>query len=344
MPSPKTEATELSVAFGLLGLDPLDTDEASLPDLFEETLALDKFRQFKQNILNDRPYYERLISIGRTIRQCYGPFSGLRSLKWEGPEQQANTTTGAKDLLAARIPVSVKADSDVVLNPSPYNLFECIPLGLAIAQDTQNWYAEVAPSEFQELYASVRRASGQGSATVDEFETSATRGDRKRVQSAIESMDTRIRAQFDSLYKHMCRRVALESAVRFNTNLARSLRGQSRNSVLEVIGRNFFRLNGSTYILCGSDHGCELGVEIPDLTSWKKVWRIRDVCATPDLERLQSVVNFEVIYEQRETGRVHRALYHSEIRWSHGKFCGSPEAKLYKEFRWLEVPFFNRVI
>lgn len=36
--------------------------------------------------------------------------------------------------------------------------------------------------------------------------------------------------------------------------------------------------------------------------------------------------------------------YPAEIRWPHGKFCGNPEGKLYKDFKWVDVPFFKRII
>jgi len=62
--------------------------------------------------------------------------------------------------------------------------------------------------------------------------------------------------------------------------------------------------------------------------------------AWADLIRKQSVVNIDIDYRERD-GKSKKLKYHVEIRWSHGKFCGNPEAKLYKHFLWKDAPGFK---
>jgi sigma54-dependent transcription regulator len=59
----------------------------------------------------------------------------------------------------------------------------------------------------------------------------------------------------------------------------------------------------------------------------------------PDLRKKQSVVNITVTYESKVSKMPKTARFHVEIRWSHGKFSQTPEAKLYKDFRWTSIEF-----
>src|SRR5690606_27407592 len=131
MATPKTEATELSVAFGLLGYeDPRAITYASISGAFLNTLDEETFTQYREEFLSD-PIYFRMLSVGKNLRQHHASFNALTKLQWLGPDRQAATTSTAMDLLAANTPISVKAESMVVANRSPYNLFEATPQGSA---------------------------------------------------------------------------------------------------------------------------------------------------------------------------------------------------------------------
>jgi eukaryotic-like serine/threonine-protein kinase len=55
-------------------------------------------------------------------------------------------------------------------------------------------------------------------------------------------------------------------------------------------------------------------------------------------------VMFHIILENKQTRESFELDFHDEIRWSHKRFSGSPEAKLYKDFYWSDVPFFRQII
>ena len=248
----------------------------------------------------------------------------------------------AKDLLVANTPVSVKTESNVVANLSPPNMMVNLPGGTAHSSREENWYLTTKPEEFQELYAFVRGMSPELQDLPEDirsFEEQSGRYDRKRIQKILKESSDREKKAFTRRYRELCHRVAEKSADLFNQNLAASLSTGARKAVLENLMRWFFRLNAVQYVLCGIDRKNEFALVVPDLTSWLREWDLAEVVATPDITRGQSVVDFEVVCRRKKDRREHRAPYHAEIRWSHGRFSGAVESKLYKEFAWTELPF-----
>ena len=346
MPSAKTECSELSVAFGILGIDdPLALNQAQIETFFTGTLPVEKYPRLLDTFSKHEKLCLRMYGVGRKLRENYSLFSNVENLQWSGPQRQAATTSAAKDLLVANVPVSIKAKSNVVLNPSPYNIFESIPSGTLPIQSSENWYLEMEPAGFQDLYDFVRFASlDELPEKVSEFESVAKTKDRKRVQEIIKDLPQEQRKEFDNLYGVMCRDVAQKSAILFNENFSNSMQSKIHTVLLEYIAGKVFRLNSVDYILGGIDRNKEFAVLIPELTRWKRDWQIINVEAIPDLTRRQSVVDLFVSYKNKKKKSVSTAKFHIEIRWSHGKFCGSPEAKLYKDFAWNDIGFLQSII
>ena len=119
MPSAKTETSELSVAFGILGMDPTHVYPQSEIDLrFDDSLSEEKFAAFRAEYKRNPALYNRLLRVGWTMRNRHLPFKRAGVVKWTGPFHQASTTSVAKDLLVANTPISVKTESNVVANLS----------------------------------------------------------------------------------------------------------------------------------------------------------------------------------------------------------------------------------
>jgi hypothetical protein len=345
MATAKTETTELSLGFGLLGLTPGTLTYDQIAKKFTGSLSKTAFDRFLEEFRKDR-LYMRMHEVGRRLRELHPPFRHLEFLVWSGPDRQAATTSTAKDLFAANTPISVKAESGVVGNPSPYNLFIATPQGGAQARGMGSWYVETALNEYQALFSYARNATGLDSgiealpADVTEFEKSRNKKllrDRLKLLSAQES------DRFFALYIEMCRKVSTKSAELSNAHFTESLSSKTKNTVLEHIAKMFFRMDAVPYLLAGIDGRKEFAVSIPDLTKWKKTWQFEGIKAIPDLNRSQSVVDFQMTYSNSTTGELYTAEFHTEIRWSHGKFS-SVEGKLYKEFNWINLPFFETII
>jgi hypothetical protein len=345
MPGVKTECTELSVGFGLLGLDPINASQDEVNSLFAHTLTAEKYKRFKSEFGRNPDFYNRLFIVGRNIQLSYPPFQNITSVQWLGPQQQASTASVAIDLRANQTPISVKAQSNVVWNPSPYNLFKSVPQGRAMADRTDNWYLVSALPEFQELYSFIHdKYLPNLPGDIQDFEATASKKSRKRIQSIIKTFGENEKAEFEKRYIAFCHSVAIHSANLFNDNIKQALQSPIRNSIYEIIARNFFRFDMMQYLLCGIDRNHDFAVVIPDITTWKREWAFTTIEAIPDLTRRQSVVDFHIAFQNKTTRITNEVNFHSEIRWSHGKFCGSPEAKLYKEFKWSELQFFSIII
>ncbi len=345
MPTAKTEGTELSVCFGLLDIDPLDFDQDILKHSFEGSLTREKYRSFAEEFERNSGLYRQFQQLGLSLRNNYALFDNLTHLRWSGPQQQAATTSASKDIIAANVPISVKNESNVVLNPSPYNLFITIPSGQMPAGQADNWYMTADPSGISALYTFARANSGLD--LPEEyaiFEQTVHRDCRDDFQSAIGQFRGEVKAEFLRIYQGMCRRVAEYSAQVFNENYSTAMSTNRRNSVLENLVKQFFRINSVTYILAGLDKRRAFALEIPELTGWKRDWKLVGVSAQPDLTRRQSVVKIAVVVERKASREQTTLNFRVEIRWSHGKFCGNPEAKLYKEFGWAEVAFFRGIL
>ncbi len=344
MPSPKTETSELAVAFGILGTEPSERySPAEIERRFEGTLSPEKYERFLKEYRNGAALYGRLYEVGRLIAVRHAPLAQMSSLRWTGPYQQAATTSVAKDLLVANTPVSIKNESNVVANLSPANMMINLPQGKTPTTHEENWYLTSDSGRFQDLYVLVRGMNGSLDdlpSDIQSFEQQASLSDRRRIQSVLRNIPKLMRETFDVCYVKLCHSVAQRSAKTFNDNLAHSMITRSRRGVLENLARWFFRLNAMQYVLCGIDRGENFVVVVPELTRWLREWELEGVQATPDLTRGQSVVDFKISCRRKVDKMIHEAPYHAEIRWSHGRFSGAVESKLYKEFAWRELPFF----
>jgi hypothetical protein len=343
MATAKTECSELSVGFGLLGYDnPTEVSFNEAHPKFDGTLSEDKYKTFITTYPSDN-MFASMNNVGIRLRSSYIPYNNLSLVRWTGGDRQAATTSTAKDLLGANVPISVKAESRVVGNPSPYNLFVATPQGSAPAQGMASWYLETARDAYQEFYSfarvSVGLDRGRNAIPEDVLEFEASRRKRPLIL-AVKNLGENYQQEFQDLYLAMCRKVSQSSADLFENYLATSLKSRMRGAVLERVAKMFFRMNAVEYVLCGIDGKNEFAVLIPDLTTWLRTWQFEDIRAIPSLEKEQSIVEFEIQCFNKITKGTYLAKFHVEIRWSHGKFS-SVEGKLYKEFNWINLPFFS---
>lgn len=352
MPSEKTESSELSVAFGILGIDdPLKLEDALISKCFEKSLSSRKYERFKNEFVNptNAKLYAQMLNVGRMLRINYPLFSNVTSLQWRGARQRSKTTSGAQDLLVANTQISLKADSNIVNNFSPAHLFVSVPQAGPVPDRSENWFLKTDPEGFQKLYDAVREIRlnsfpASFPALVREFERIASKNDRDELAREIHKLEGEAYTIYEQGRVEMCHRVASESARIFNENLETSLNGSSRSAVIDKVVRDLFRLDSVEYIVAGISSRKEFAVRVPSIDDFRQGWEIRSIKAEADLSKKQSRVNILVSYRSKnEKTKEYTNRFHVEIRWSHGQFCGSPEAKLYKDFKWHEVAFMNPI-
>ena len=351
MPSEKTETSELSVAFGILGIkNPLTLSDDDVIRSFEKTLPIDKYIRFKKEFTNptNSNIYKKLVDLGIELKNHYPLFDVVSSLRWYGPDKQAKTYSGAQDLLVANIPVSVKAGSNIVGNWSPNNIFENIPQGKVLGDKSENWYLVADKAGLQKLYDVVRNVRlyqyPEFPSSIEDFENNAKQRNRKELQSEIKKLSDDKQKEFDESYYSLAQNVSTYSAKVFNDNFSAAMQTPSRNAIIEHIIKYLFRLDSVEYLLTGIEGQSVFGVKIPSITQWKKEWEVLKIFAKPDLKRKQSRVIIVVNYRNKIQKTTHSAQFHVEIRWSHGKFCGAPEGKLYKDFKWSEIAFVQTIV
>jgi hypothetical protein len=97
------------------------------------------------------------------------------------------------------------------------------------------------------------------------------------------------------------------------------------------------RLNSAPYFVLGSSASSTLRLRIATPWDWRQAFRLRsfDVWARPGL---QPCVDWAAYVEHRSGTARSVVRGHVEVRWSHGRFCGVPEAKIYLDTPHAEVP------
>ncbi len=122
MATKKTETTELSIGFGILGINPKDK-KADIQNLFFDSLSNQKWFDYQDEYTRDEKLYRKFFELGLHLRELR--FTSVNQIIWAGPQQQAATASGATDLFipSLNMPISIKNESNVVSNASPHNLF-----------------------------------------------------------------------------------------------------------------------------------------------------------------------------------------------------------------------------
>ncbi len=341
MPTQKTIATEVSVILGLLNTDWQSVCYDKLPEELKTSFSEDHYRQALDFYRKEPSLCNSLTEAGKKLKLHVPEFSDIAKIEWKGPSRLARSVISSQDILANNIPISVKVESNVVYNLSPENMFIAIPSGFLPRPDVGgNWYIKTAYDSFNRLYLTIKDVLGFSYDTVLEFEKKASKDERKRIQKFLKlNQKSSIYNVFMDAYTTMCQEVARESAHIFNDNISLSLKEHPK-ALFEVIAKIFLRLNGIPYLLVCMEKHTVSSLWVPDLTTFLKQYKILDVVAQADSTRRQSVVNILLRYTDKNKSSGDLS-YHVEIRWSHGKFCGNPEAKLYKHFLWKEVPGFK---
>ncbi len=237
-----------------------------------------------------------------------------RSVEWRG---------GRKTLYHHDLPVDVRVDrvylisckynSKVLLNPSPHALFA---EALSSGGRGPDWYEETAPAEYAEFYrACVRRAGLSG---FPQRPGELTRGQRDALRKAF---PRRLPADLAAPYRRFAGAVAQASAERWLEAAA----GRERDLLLKML-----RISSVDYFFLGVQRGRAQRLKLLNSADWHRRFRVVRFDAWPARDALQPQVQWAATVEPRAPEEAPRRVEgHVEVRWSHGKFCGNPEAKVY---------------
>ena len=344
MPSLRTEVTEITTGLAMLGLGDLDWALAARP---EEIVGVgeatwDRLAEARAAGDHDADFHRAWDNGLAFLRADEALRSRVPArIEWKGPDKLPLQSDVPADLRVDRVYlVSCKYLSTILHNLAPAGLFDGGLAGpVARAGD---WFEAVAPTELQRYYAASRSelaASGLAGAAelahVPELVSDLARGGRDLLKAAFKRITPE---SVTESYDAFVRAVAERSADRWAGNLG------DRAEKERLLWR-LLRLGGAPYFVLGasSAKAPPMRLRIDTAWDWQQRYRLTAFEVWPEPAG-QPKVRWQASVQDREAGADVGVRGHVEIRWSHGKFSGHPEAKVHLDTPHAAVPGYHALV
>jgi hypothetical protein len=248
-----------------------------------------------------------------------------RLVEWKGPHRPPGDDVIPADLRIDHVYlVSCKYLSRVLLNAGPARLFDRLLVG--DDRSGGHWFADVAPREFQAFYEAARtHSSVPGLPSSVNYVTPAQ---QRALRFAVS--ERALPPALRPAWAALCLQVSSMSAERWSAALT------SERARLRLLWK-LLRISNATYYVLGTDRDAHLRLRVASTWDWNQSFELGALTVSPRPAG-QPEVAWRADIRDRETGAVHGVLGHVEVRWSHGRFVGSPEAKVYLDTPHAEVP------
>ncbi len=318
MPAIRTEVTEITTGLAMLGFPDIDRALTVRPAWFHHVTEqqFDRLGDARSSGEHDAEF-ETAWDNGRLFLHSS---DGLRGrvpdrVEWKGPHKPPGYEQLPADLRVDHVfLISCKYGSNVLHNVSPASLFDRRLAERRV--DNSDWYLEVAPEAYQELYASCRDQLG-GS-----------------LPARVEQLEAHHRATLKREFKRTWPAPVAEVARAFAWSVASASAERWREALSnprrrhEMVWR-LLRLEAAPYFVLGADgHGTPIRYRTATPWDHKDRYQIRSFDVFPDAAG-QPVVLWRIEVSDVDTGHHLVTEGHVEVRWSHGRFAGAPEAKVY---------------
>lgn len=330
--SDKTRLTEIMTGLGMLGdADFRDTlpvrppelqhvDDATWQQVIEDW-ASDELSTVADAAFANGAYFLGAADALRGRRP--------RMVEWVGPRRSPGDEVAPIDLRIDHVYlVSCKYLSSITVNASPAHAFDRLLAG-GHGHRSADWYGVVATTEHQQLWASCRAWLGDTDLplSVDELTKDQRRATAKAL--AFRSWPVELRAT----HRSFCAAVAERSATRWRA----AIDAAGANTAEALVWR-LLRIGSAPYFVLGVHGRDALRLRVASPWDWRQVFEFRHLDVQPALEKGQPTVQWTATVRQRGP-RIEQTIEgHVEIRWSHGRFCGPPEAKVYLDTPFAQVP------
>ena len=324
----KTLITEVVTGLGMCGADDVGRALDDIPPSFENVGA-DDFERL-QRAWKDGAHRDLFVASfmnGQTFLRARDALRGRPPLlvEWKGPHRSLGDEAVPADLRVDHVYlVSCKYLSRIVVNASPEHVFDRVLKGGHGQRAAGNWFHEVAPAEHRALYESVRAAVD---ATLPADVTALTADQRRLIAHSFERGGT-WPGDGDAQYVALVDRVAAESARRWRAAIG---------AKAEPMLWRLLRIGSAPYFVLGASSKGFTRFRIATPWDWRRHFELRgfEIEARPGG---QPMVGWNAIVRRRDDGRETSVAGHVEVRWSHGRFCGPPEAKIYLDTPHTAVP------
>jgi hypothetical protein len=328
----RTAITEVVTGLGMLGFDDVDTALSAEPEALLNVTPADYellLRAWKEHLHPD--VFTAALMNGRAFLEARDGLRGRRPIlvEWKGAHRAPGDEVVPADLRIDHVYlVSCKYLSKIVVNASPHHLFDRLLTG-GHGRRSADWFGEIAPIEHATLYAEVRAALA-AQLELPEFE----------LPEHVDLLDAkgrnalghRLRAGWPDAtlehYEAMVAQVAAASARRWREAI-----GADAESMLWRL----LRIGSAPYFVLGAAASGFVRLRIATPWDWRLHFELRSFDVEPRPGG-QPMVTWRAAVRERDT-RVERVVEgHVEVRWSHGRFAGRPEAKVYLDTPHASVP------
>lgn len=324
----KTTVTELITGLGMAGIESLeealDTQPASMvsasPEQWKQLrLAYEGGglqHEFSAAFANGRAFFEASDGLRGRLPQL---------IEWKGAQKGTGDEVLPIDLRIDHVfLISCKYLSKILHNASPSRVFDHA-LRNAGFDRSVDWFDEMARDEYHELYRlSLAECGLEGlSARPGEL----TMPERKRLREASPKSWS---VEVEEAYQAMIVAVSRESAKRLQKSI-------TTKSEQDAILRRLLRFGQAPYFVLGYTAKDLLRLRVATPWDWQQQFELRKFEVEPRAGG-QPMVTWRATVRGRHSGVEELVVGHIEIRWSHGRFGGKPEAKIYLDTPHVEVP------
>jgi hypothetical protein len=368
--------TELGTGLGMLGGEDLDGVLATRSPVMRSLSPdnWDLLSSVRSGGAFDTEFHAAWLN-GRTFLEAREGLRGRRPelVEWKGAVRASGDEVAPVDLRIDHVYlVSCKYMSDILFNVSPSHIFDSLLVG-GLAKRRRgvggDWYAEVAPIQYQELFDVVRTALHDemmtpvteegphgtvGSLALPGLESTAPSEANGVVarHSASTLRDLPARAvdltsadraalgerlksgwpgEATTAYRALSDEVARVSVSRWHTALS------AGTNAGEAMLWRLLRMGSAPYFVLGSSAARSLRLRIATPWDWKQLFRLVRLEIFPQ-HGGQPRVGWMATVRERASGQLREVSGHVEVRWSHGRFGGLPEAKGYLDTSHHQVP------
>lgn len=330
MPALRTEITEIVTGLAMLGGASLDDALAIRPD--ELVDVDDATWQRLVDARRARSHDHDFLAAWNNGRAFLAAREGLRGrppivVEWKGGHRDPGDTSVPSDLRVDHVYlVSCKYLSKVLHNASPWTLFDHHLVGALARRNEGDWFDAVAPREHQELYRLVRGRYASDLALPEAVGALAAPQRRELRRRIPRDWD----AGCAAAYRELVDAASVASAARWSAGLTTS---RDREAMLWRL----LRLTPAPYFVLGTSPEASIRLRVGTPWDFARKHRLRrfDVAAGTGG---QASVRWSATVAELDTGDELEVHGHVEVRWSHGRFGGPPEAKVYLDTPHTKVP------
>jgi hypothetical protein len=397
MPSPRTTVTELGTALGTLGCADIDEAIGSQTPVMRSISP--EVWEHLATLRSGAAYDTEFHAAWENGRAFLGAADGLRGrlpnvVEWKGTGRAPGDEVAPIDLRIDHVYlVSCKYLSNILFNVSPAHIFDYLLIagqsraGRAareVLPGGGDWYAQVAPSEYQALYEEVRRAlrhleeddatlihrtprgpapvrrgsvgPASGAVSLPGLGEHSEGGRHSGPDPASAPVPAPGPAPVPAVLHHLPdRAVDLTSEHRDALGRwlghgwppgAKDLYARLSDAVARASARRWeaamdvgggageamvwrlLRIGSAPYFVLGSAAARSLRLRIATSWDWRQQYQLVSVAIEPQSGG-QPRVGWEAVVRDRSSHVLHAVTGHIEVRWSHGRFGGLPEAKGY---------------